>query len=143
MGNVLFDKHMSVRRDAALHDLVVSGCIDSRSAHRTRESGDVRTSDREHRFDCCIPTGGDGWRNQAYYIIIPECLRHVMPPRGEGVVGQVEASRVSERATKAREYVVAEERAGRNVLVRAAETFSAESWRAEWWRTAESVNGTL
>ena len=33
------------------------------------------------------------------------------------------------RAIKAREYVVAEERAGRHVLVRAAETVSAEPWR--------------
>ena len=40
------------------------------------------------------------------------------------------------RAIKAREIVMAEERAGRNVLVRAAETFSAKSWRAEWWKTA-------
>ena len=47
------------------------------------------------------------------------------------------------RAIKAREYVVAEERAGRNVLVRAAETFSAEPWRAEWWWTAESVTDVL
>ena len=36
-----------------------------------------------------------------------------------------------ERAIKAREYVVSEERAGRKVLVRAAETFSAEPWREE------------
>ena len=47
------------------------------------------------------------------------------------------------RAMKAREYVAAEERAGRNVLVRAAEKFSAEPWRAEWWRTAESVTDAL
>ena len=40
---------------------------------------------------------------------------------------------------KAREYVVSVERVGRNVLVRAAETFSAEPWREEWWKTAESV----
>ena len=26
------------------------------------------------------------------------------------------------------------------MLVRAAETFSAEPWRDEWWRTAESVH---
>ena len=41
---------------------------------------------------------------------------------------------------------MAEERAGRNVLVRAAETFSAEPWRAEWsewWRTAEPVTDAL
>ena len=42
------------------------------------------------------------------------------------------------RAIKAGEYVVAEGRAGRNVLVRAAEAFSAEPWRDEWWKTAES-----
>ena len=47
------------------------------------------------------------------------------------------------RAIKAREYVVAEERAGRNVLVRAAETPPAEPWRDEWWKTAESVTDAL
>ena len=47
------------------------------------------------------------------------------------------------RAMKAREHIVAEEKAGRNVLVRAAETFSAETWRNEWWKTAESVTNTL
>ena len=47
------------------------------------------------------------------------------------------------RAMKAREYVVSKERAGRNVLVRAAETFSAELWREEWWKTAESVTDAL
>ena len=38
---------------------------------------------------------------------------------------------------------MAEERAGQNVLVRAAETFSAEPWRDEWWATAESVTDAL
>ena len=47
------------------------------------------------------------------------------------------------RAIKAREYAVSEERVGRNLLVRAAETFSAESWREEWWKTAESVTDAL
>ena len=47
------------------------------------------------------------------------------------------------RAVKAREYGVSEERVGRNVLVRAAETFSAEPWREEWWKTAESVTDAL
>ena len=32
---------------------------------------------------------------------------------------------------------------GRNVLVRAAETFSAEPWREEWWKTAQSVTAAL
>ena len=36
------------------------------------------------------------------------------------------------RTIKAREYVVSEERAGRNVLVMSAETFSAEPLREEW-----------
>ena len=40
-------------------------------------------------------------------------------------------------------YVVSEERVGRNVLVRAAETFSAEPWREEWLKTAESVTDAL
>ena len=36
------------------------------------------------------------------------------------------------RAIKAREYGVSEERDGRNVLVRSAETLSAKPWREEW-----------
>ena len=48
-----------------------------------------------------------------------------------------------ERAMHAREYVVAEERAGQNVLVRAADTFSAGPWRDEWWKTTESVTDAL
>ena len=47
------------------------------------------------------------------------------------------------RAVKAREYVVSEEQVGRSVLVRAAETFSAEPWREGWWKTAESVTDAL
>ena len=47
------------------------------------------------------------------------------------------------RAIKAREYVVSEERAGRNVLVRAAETFSVEPWREGWWKRAQSVTDAL
>ena len=47
------------------------------------------------------------------------------------------------RAVKAREYVVSEEQVGRNVLMRAAETFSAEPWREEWWKTAEPVTDAL
>ena len=46
-------------------------------------------------------------------------------------------------AIKVREYVVSEDRAGRNVLVKAVERFSAEPWREEWWKTAESVTEAL
>ena len=46
------------------------------------------------------------------------------------------------RAVKAREYVVSEERVGRNVVV-TTETFSAEPWREEWWKTAELVTDAL
>ena len=42
MGNELFDKHMSVRRDAALHDLW------SAVASTADESGGVRESYRKH-----------------------------------------------------------------------------------------------
>ena len=38
---------------------------------------------------------------------------------------------------------MSEDRARRNVLVRAAETLSAEPWREEWWKTAESVTDAL
>ena len=43
---------------------------------------------------------------------------------------------------QAREYVVAEERAGRNVLVKAAETFSAEPWRDGWWISSLLLHGS-
>ena len=46
-------------------------------------------------------------------------------------------------AIKAREYVVSEERAGRNALVRVAETFSLEPWLEDWRKTAESVTDAL
>ena len=128
-----------------------------------------------------------------HYMIIPECLRRVMPPDEKALsdklrhpvcqckgavygfawsgrdfimsfagwlimnrcltVPEAPALHVLwhdgddagaiKRAIKARKYVVAEERAGRNVLVWAAETFSAEPRRAEWWRTAESVKDAL
>ena len=43
------------------------------------------------------------------------------------------------RAMKAKEYVDAGERSGRNVRVRAAENFPAEPWRSDAWRTIETV----
>ena len=66
-----------------------------------------------------------------WWLTVPEATAlHVLRHDGN------DASALIKRAIKAREYVVAEERAGRNVLVRAAETFSAEPWRDEWWKTA-------
>ena len=47
------------------------------------------------------------------------------------------------RAMKAKEYVDAGERAGRNVRVRAAENFRAEPWRSDAWRTTETVTEAL
>ena len=63
------------RRRAAR--LVVSGRVNGRGTHRTRESGGVRTGDRKQRFDCSLSTSGAG--NLKHYITIPECLRRVMP----------------------------------------------------------------
>ena len=74
-----------------------------------------------------------GWLTMHRWLTIPEApALHVLWHDGDdaGSTG---------RAIRAREYVVAEERAGRNVLVRAAETLSAEPWRDEWWKTAESL----
>ena len=45
----------STRRCAARP--VVSGRVNGRGAHRTRESGGVRTGDREHRFDRSLSSG--------------------------------------------------------------------------------------
>ena len=61
VGNVLFDKHMSVRRDAALHDLwsPVASTAETRNV--------VRESDRKHRFDRSLPTSGAGRQHQALH----------------------------------------------------------------------------
>ena len=192
MGNVRFDKHMSVRRDAALHDLwspvastAEARIVPARAAAygRVTENIDLIAAYPQ------VVMGGE----IKHYIIIPEWLRRVMPPEEKALFdklrrpvcqckGAVYGSAWSgrdfimsfagwlimnrwltvpgapalhvlwhdgddagaiKRAIKAREHVVAEERARRNVLVRAAETFSAEPWRAEWWRTAESVTDAL
>ena len=78
-----------------------------------------------------------GWLIMNRWLTVPEApALHVLWLDGDDA-GAIK------RAIKAGEYVVAEERAGRNVLVSAAETFSAEPWRAEWWRTAESVTDAL
>ena len=79
MGNVLFDKHMSVRRDAALHDLwspvastAEARIIPARAAAygRVTESIDLIAAYPQ------VVMGGEIKR----YRIIPECLRRVMPP---------------------------------------------------------------
>ena len=79
MGNVLFDKHMSVRRDAALHDLwsPVASTAEARIAParaaaygRVTESIDVIAAYPQ------VVLGG----NIKHYIIIPDCLKHLMPP---------------------------------------------------------------
>ena len=77
MGNVLFDKHMSVRRDAALHDLWFEGAstaeariVPARAAAHGRVTESID-------FTAAYPQvvlGG----NIKHYILSPECLRHVM-----------------------------------------------------------------
>ena len=78
MGNVLFDKHMSVRRDAALHDLwsptaskAEARLVPARAASygRVTESIDLITAYPQ------VVMGGD----IKHYLIIPECLRRVLP----------------------------------------------------------------
>ena len=59
-----------------------------------------------------------GWLIMNRWLTVPEApALHVLWHDGDDA-GAIK------RAKKAREYVVAEEKAGRNVLVRAAETFS-------------------
>ena len=80
MGNVLFDKHMSIRRDTALHDLwsPVASTAEARivparaaAAHgRVTESIDLIAAYPQ------VVMGGE----IKHYITIPECLRRVMPP---------------------------------------------------------------
>ena len=75
MGNVLFDKHMSVRRDAALHDLwsPVASTAEARivpalaaAYGRVTESIDLIAAYPQ------VVLGG----NIKHYIIIPVCLKH-------------------------------------------------------------------
>ena len=78
-----------------------------------------------------------GWLIMNRWLTAPETpALHVLWHDGDD-------TGATKRAIKAMEYVVSEERAGRNVLVRAAETYSAEPWREEWWKTAESVTDAL
>ena len=72
------------------------------------------------------------WLIMNKWLTVPEApALHVLWTDGEDA-GAIE------RATKARE------RAARNVLVRDAETFSAEPSRDdEWWKTAESGTDAL
>ena len=78
-----------------------------------------------------------GWLIIDRWLTVPEApALHVLWHDGDDA-GAIK------RAVKAREYVVSEERVGRNVLVRVAETFSAVPWREEWWKTAESVIDAL
>ena len=179
---------MSVRRDAALHDLwspvastAEARIVPARAAAygRVTESIDLIAANPQ------VVLGS----NIKHYIIIPNCLKQVMLPeeralfdklrrpvcecRGAvygfprsgrdfimSVAGWLIMNRwltvpealalhvlwhdggdagAIKRTMKAREYIVSEERVGRDVLVRVAEPFSAEPWREEWWKTAESV----
>ena len=165
LGIVLFDKHMSVRRDAALHDLwsPVASTAEARVVPaRAAAYGRVTESiDLIAAFPQVVPGG-----NIKHYIIIPDCLKRVIPSGREHCSTNCDAHVVArsgrdfimsfagwlimkrwltvpeapalhvlwhdgddagaiKRAAKAREYVVSEERVGRNVLVRVAETFSA------------------
>ena len=78
MGNLLFDKHISVRRDAALHDLwspvastAEARIVPGRAAAygRVTESIDLIAGYPQ------VVLGG----NIKHFIIIPDCLKHVMP----------------------------------------------------------------
>ena len=79
MGNGLFDKHMSVRRDAALHDLwspvastAEARIVPTRAAayRRVTESIDLIAA-----YPQVVLAG-----NIKHYIVIPVCLRRVMAP---------------------------------------------------------------
>ena len=76
------------------------------------------------------------WPIMNKWLTVPEAPLHVLWHDGDDV-GAIK------RALKAREYVVSEDGAGRNVPVKAAETFSAEPWLEDWWKTAESVTDAL
>ena len=181
--------HTSVRRDAALHDLwsPVASTAEARIVPaRAAAYGRVAESiDLIAAYPQVVL--GD---NIKHYIIISNCLKHVMHPEESALFDKLrrpvcecrdgfarsgrdfimsfagwlimnrwptvpealalhvlwhdgDDADAIRRAVKAREYVVSEERVGRNVLVRAAETFSAEPWSEKWWKTAESVTDAL
>ena len=64
MRIVSFDKHMSVRRDAALHDLWSPVASTAEARIVPAESGGVRTGDRKHGIDGGL-TSDAGRRHQA------------------------------------------------------------------------------
>ena len=87
-GNVLPDKHMSVRRDAALHDLwspvastAEAHIVPSRAAAygRVTESIDLIVAYPQ------VMVGGD----IKHYMKIPECLRRLMPPEEKAMFDKV------------------------------------------------------
>ena len=94
MGNVLFDSTCPFGVTQHLHDLWSPVASTAEARIVPARAGGVRTSDREHRFDCCIPTGGDGSRNQALQIIL-ECLRRVMPPEEKALFDKLRRPCVS------------------------------------------------
>ena len=188
---MLFEKHKSIRRDAALHGLwsPVASTAEARIVP-ARSAAYGRVTESIDLIAACpqVVMGGEIKQNK----IIPKCLRRVMPPEEKALFDKLrrpvcqckgaeygfarsgrdfimsfagwlimnrwptvpeapalhvlwhdgDDAGTIKRAIKAREYVVAEEKAGRNVLVR-AETLSAEPWRNEWWKTTESVTDAL
>ena len=79
MGSVLFDKHMSVRRNAALHDLwsPVASTAEARVVPaRVAAYGIVTESIGLIAAHPQAVLGG----STKHYIIIPDCLKHVIPP---------------------------------------------------------------
>ena len=90
-GNVLFDKHMSLRRDPALHNRwsPVASTAEARlfparaaSYGRVTENIDLIAAYPQ------VMLGG----NTKHYMISPECLRRVMPPKRESDVRQTATS---------------------------------------------------
>ena len=88
MGNVLFDKHMSVRRDAALHDVwsPVASTTEAR-IFRARVAAYERVTESTRLIAAYaqVMLGDD----INHYIIILECLRRVMPPEGKAMFGRL------------------------------------------------------
>ena len=139
---------------AAYPQVVLGGNINQGLHHNTRllETRDapgresivrqtVTSSVRVQR--CCVRfrQSWSRFHHEFRWLVDHEPMAHGF--RSSGIACVVAHAGAIKRAVKAREYVVSEERAGRNVLVRAAETFSAEPWREEWWKTAESETDAL
>ena len=88
MGNVLFDRHMSMRRDAAMHDMWSPVALTAEArivAARAAAYGRVSESIDVIAVYPQVMLGGD----IKHHMIIPECLRRVLSPEEKAMFNKL------------------------------------------------------